>query len=171
MKSKIKSKKESECFAEIIYYRFADSELEPGEYKKVTAHLGTCSKCKKFVEKIKEENLAIKEIFASGTPVPDLAPVITNRLNKKEFTRLSRRRLAYAATFFLVVFLFVFLFINRQDQTREQEQQVLVHSARVEGQAARPHIFESKDPGVKFIWLEKSADTKQKMEGTNEKII
>lgn len=164
-------KSKSKCFEEIIYYKFADNELEPGERKKVNNHLKTCKTCGKFVEDIKAENVALKEIFETGTGSPDLAPAVIKRLNEKRFARFSGRGLAYAATFLLTVFLFVFLFTNRQVKIRGEEHQVLVHSARVEGQAAQPHIFESKDPNVKFIWLEKFENKKREMEGSNEKII
>lgn len=164
-------KGKSKCFEEIIYYKFADNELEPGERKKVNNHLKTCNTCGKFVENIKAENVALGEIFETGTGSPDLAPGIIKRLNKKRFILFSARGLAYAATFLLAVFLFVFLFTHKPDKTREDVHQVLVHSARVEGQAAQPHIFESKDPDVKFIWLEKFENKKREMEGTNETII
>jgi hypothetical protein len=164
-------KHRSSCFEEIMYYEFADNELGVETASRVKAHLDSCPACRSFVEEIKAENSAIKEIFAAESDTPDLTRTVINRLNKKRFIHISGRRLAYAATFFLTVFLFIFFFLYRTVKIPPGGHQVLVHSARVEGRAAQPHIFESGDPRVKFIWLEKSGEEKREMEANNEKII
>lgn len=170
-RKRFKMKQKGRCFEEIMYYRFADNELEPGSARKIKEHLDTCPGCSTFVREIKAENRSLQEMFAAAPPIPDVTHLVMKRLNKKRMFHLSVRRLAYAATFLLVIFLTIFYLIREPGSAPARKHQVLVHSARVEGQAAQPHIFESKDPDVKFIWLEKFEEEKKETEGNNETII
>ena len=164
-------KQKSRCFEEIMYYRFADNELEPGSARKIKEHLDTCPGCRTFVREIEAENRSLKEMFAAAPAAPDLTHRVMNGLNRKKSSRISLRKLAYAATFLLVISLAIFYLVQQPGKTPAGEHQILVHSARVEGQSVRPHIFESKDPDVKFIWLEKSGEKKIETEGNNDTII
>jgi len=167
---KDKTKDKQECFEEIIYYKYADDELETQERKKVEDHLEGCSSCRQFIAAIEAENAVLKEYFSGGSLSPNLTPFLRKRLDKKG-TRFSLRYLAYAATFLLAVLLSLILIIDKPDRGKQDAHHVMVQSARVEGQAAQPHIFASKNPDVTFIWLEKFETGKGETEGNNETII
>lgn len=141
------------CLDELSVSMFLDDELTPGERKRVETHLETCTLCRELVRQQEVENTQIKEIFKS-TPTPDLVPAVMKKLGAPG--RLNYRWvLATAASILLAGFLFIFLFLITPTNSRASEKQVILCSAQVDGQEVQSHIYQSKEPDIQFIWLEK----------------
>ncbi len=149
-------KRKHRCFPEIIYYRFLDKDLNLEEIQRLSSHLEGCKQCQTFIGEIRQENLEIGKLFTPPGPPPDLVSQVMKRLARIESLKSWRKwGLAYAAALLLIGFLFFFSLFHKPSSPSREERQVLIQSARVQGQTAQPHIFASKDPDVKFIWLEK----------------
>ncbi|UCH95853.1 MAG: zf-HC2 domain-containing protein [Candidatus Aminicenantes bacterium] len=163
-----------ECFDQVRYTMFLDNELPHEERQRIEAHLETCSRCRELVQQMKMENTQIKEIFKT-THTPDLVPAVMDKLGTPGFSpgyqryqchqRHQRSRLikllnyrwmlAAAASVLLAGFLFIFLFLMTPTKPETIETRVILCSATVEGQEVQSHIYESTDPDIQFIWLEK----------------
>lgn len=143
------------CFQEIVYYRFLDNESDPEERERVSAHLQGCRSCREFAAQIREENRKIGELFAPAGSVPDLVPGVIEKWAGGKTRHLRNWRLAAAAAFLALGLLLSLLLLQESRPGPQPDRQVVVQSARVQGQAAQAHIFTDKDPDVKFIWLEK----------------
>jgi anti-sigma factor RsiW len=159
------------CLDELLVSMFLDDELAPGERKRVETHLETCTFCRELVRQREAENTQIKEIFKT-TLTPDLVPAVMKKLGtpglspgyqrdqRHQWSRLInqlnyRRVLATAASILLVGFLFIFLFLMTPTKSQTSEKQVILCSAQVDGQEVQSHIYESTEPDIQFIWLEK----------------
>ena len=141
------------CLDELSVSMFLDDELTPGERKRVETHLETCTLCRELLRQREAENTQIKEIFKT-TPAPDLLPAVMEKLGTPG--RLNYRWvLATAASILLVAFLFIFLFLITPTNPETSEKQVILCSAQVDGQEVQSHIYESTEPDIQFIWLEK----------------
>lgn len=141
------------CLDELLVSMFLDDELVPAERKRVEIHLETCTLCRELVRKREAESIQIKEIFKT-TPSPDLVPAVMKKLETP--ARLNYRWvLATAASILLAGFLFIFLFLITPTTPEASEKQVILCSAQVDGQEVQSHIYESTEPDIQFIWLEK----------------
>ncbi len=141
------------CLDELSVSMFLDDELTPGERKRIETHLETCTLCRELARQQEVENTQIKEIFKS-TPTPDLVPAVMKKLGTPGLL-YNRWVLATAASILLAGFLFIFLFLVTPTNSRTNEKQVILCSAQVDGQEVQSHIYESKEPDIQFIWLEK----------------
>ena len=141
------------CLDELLVSMFLDDELPPGERKRVETHLETCTLCRELVRQREVENTQIKEIF-NTTLTPDLVPAVMEKLGTPGLLNY-RWVLATAASILLVVFLFIFLFLMTPTKSQTSEKQVILCSAKVDGQEVQSHIYESTEPDIQFIWLEK----------------
>jgi predicted anti-sigma-YlaC factor YlaD len=161
----------AKCLDELVVSMFLDDELAPGERKKAEIHLETCTLCRELVRQREAENTQIKEIFKT-THTPDLVPTVMEKLKtpglSSSYQRDQRHQrsrlinllnyrwvLATAASILLVGFLFIFLFLMTPTKSGTSEKQVILCSAQVEGQEVQSHIYESTEPDIQFIWLEK----------------
>jgi predicted anti-sigma-YlaC factor YlaD len=145
------------CPAEIVIQQFIDRELTPAEAREAEAHLEECRRCRQLAAQMKEENAGIGRGFAIDGPVPDLEAAIMDKIVSPGSKGRSALHwlLPLAASMLLLVFLYVLVLIDGRGPGPEPETRILVYSARVEGAPTRLHIYDSKDPEVKFIWLEK----------------
>jgi anti-sigma factor RsiW len=145
------------CPAEIVIQQFIDRELTPAEAREAEAHLKECRRCRQLAAQMKDENAGIGRGFEIDEPVPDLEPAVMDRIVSpgSEQRPALRWLLPLAASMLLLVFLYFLVLIDGRGSGPETETRILVHSARVEGAPTRLHIYDSKDPEMKFIWLEK----------------
>ncbi len=160
------------CFDELSASMFLEDEVAPGEKKRIEAHLETCARCRELLKKLEIENTRLKEIFktttASGSP--DLVPRVMKELDAVDlpWARLQPRKAnlihlsnyrwvwATAASILLAAFLAILVLLPGKQTPRDiPEEKVVLCYARVEGQEVQSHIYDDKDPGIQFIWLEK----------------
>ena len=141
------------CLDELSVSMFLDDELIPAERKRVETHLETCTLCRELVQQGEAENTQIRKIFKTP-PTPDLAPAVMKKLGTPGLLKY-RWVLATAASILLVGFLFIFLFLITPITPEASEKHVVLCSAQVEGQEVQSHIYESTEPDIQFIWLEK----------------
>lgn len=145
------------CPDEILYQQFIDRELTPAQERQAAAHLKKCRRCRQLVEQMKAENIAIGTGFEIDGQVPDLEPAVMDRIVSpgSKGKAVFRWLLPIAASILLLVLLHFFVLMDNRGPMPETETRILVQSARVEGVATRLHIYDSRDPEVKFIWLQK----------------
>ncbi|MCP5053497.1 MAG: hypothetical protein GY940_40400 [bacterium] len=144
------------CFAESHYALYLDKELGREESREIEEHIKECSRCKELVSRMEAENARIRRALETHT-APDIASQVMARLEAPPAPRaLPRWRwaLTAAATLLVVGFLFFFLLFNSAP-TGNVETRVILCTAKVEGQPVQSHIYESKEPDIQFIWLEK----------------
>lgn len=142
-----------QCLDELSVSMFLDDELTAGEKERVETHLGTCTLCRELVRQLETENRQIKKLFKTN-PAPDLVSAVMEKLATPGLLNV-RWVLAIAASTLLVIFLFIFLFLIIPTNPEADEKQVVLCSARVDGQEVQSHIYESTKPDIRFIWLEK----------------
>jgi putative zinc finger protein len=156
------------CLDENRLAIYLDGELDTHDQQAVKTHIDTCARCKNQVMQLHEENEAIKSAYKVHQ-VPDLMSIVIAKLDKvnkdpgvvEVFALYPgfklRLWLSTAATLLLVGFLFFFLFFNKHIPLNRGEKQVVLCTAKVEGQSVESHIYISKEiPDVQFIWLEKT---------------
>ena len=152
------------CHSETVYQRFVDGDLGLLIKLRVVSHLKKCEICRRRVQMLRDENLGISHLFESDHEVPDLTQLIMSRINQSN-THVSRQPgirfpdlswgLRIAAVFLLIAMFLFFLFQSRDSGTFTGKGDVLIRTAKVEGQAVQTHVFESGDSNTTFIWLEK----------------
>ena len=149
----------NKCFEEIKYLLYLDNELGKDEREAVDQHLQVCRKCKKYIDKEIDNNLKIAESFNSGHKPEDLYQKISEKVypQKKLPKIFFKWALTAATAVFIILIVNTFIFRKKVffKETPPQELQVLISSAYIEGQLAKPHLFISGDADKKYFWLEK----------------
>jgi len=142
------------CFDEISYYRYADGEATGGERDALSRHLGECAHCRRFVEKIEEENRLLGRSFTAEAPEPDMESFMS-ALDAGQERRTPRWSLAAAAVILLGLLISLVLHFDSPQPEPGSRDKVMVRSAQVQGQEASAHIFNSNESDATYIWLAK----------------
>lgn len=152
------------CAGEMIYQRFVDGEVGLLQKFRIVSHLKKCESCREWVQCLNRENSEIALLFREDLEAPDLTQPIMEKIKSaghrtfpgvKLLSPSLKVGLRIAAAFFLIVLFLVFLFQDRYPGQFNGEGDILIRTARVEGQAVQTHVFVSGDSDTKFIWLEK----------------
>lgn len=160
------------CLDELSAGMFLDDEGRSPRRIGITAHLKSCSRCRKLLDEMKKEDARLEEMLAipSALDFPDLVPGVMQEVESAEpprrrsqprkaglLLRCDQRWLwATAAGLLLSVFLAILLLLPRNPPAREARGgQVILCYAMVEGQEVQSHIYDDRNPDIQFIWLEK----------------
>jgi anti-sigma factor RsiW len=153
-----------ECFDEREAMLFLDGELPEEKARQISDHLKRCRQCGELVQRLREENTGISNLFALDHRIPDQTQLILKRIrtDRQFLSGPARFHLPYfgwglrvAAAVLLIFVLFVFIFIKKEPAVSGLDNGVLLQTARVDGHSVQTHIFSSGDEDITFIWLEK----------------
>jgi anti-sigma factor RsiW len=81
------------CLSPEILSAYVDGDLEPAESSRARDHLAACGKCRLMEREIQAIKAVAQEVD-SKTPVPDLWPAISARLDRPRFIDLFRAPIA-----------------------------------------------------------------------------
>ena len=151
------------CLSELQCQYYVENEMADDERIEVQHHLQQCPGCRERINRLQIEYEAIRQGLAIPTNVPDLESTITNLLHtekrgagKKATISLHKWRIGAAAALVAAVCLALLIWLQpRALRPLEGETEILVCSARVEGNQADSYIYHSEDPDTQYIWFEK----------------
>ncbi len=91
------------CFDPIFYQKYIHDELSRKERLKIDEHLSYCKKCIELIEKMKIEEVELRELFKEGDI--NLTPIILEKISEAELKKRANGK----KVFYLFLIIFVSL--------------------------------------------------------------
>lgn len=155
------------CYKDIQLIEYLDGEMDQKNAKQLEYHIKACQTCKQILEYLETEQKLIKDVLDSKEKSLDIRQVFQDRLKKKRvssifFSKRSPWFKVAAGIFLMGIGLSLFLwFQNATGPVKETE--IIVFNTKIEEKEAESFIYESGEPDIKYIWLEKEQIEQQEV--------